>query len=110
VWRAVMFETVPLVVSEYSPAAATLGLDWFDEIRAEAKPAQAFTPTPRLTVTDDDVAAMIARVTVRIHELETGLQPEVDNIVADAGKCARCRAAEVRRVRLSGHDHRERQG
>jgi hypothetical protein len=53
------------------PGVAALALDWFEEIRAEANPPQPYVPTPRLTVTDDDVAAMVANHDGAMHEVLT---------------------------------------
>lgn len=82
-WRAALFAATPLIVSEYNYGAATLALDWFEEIRADAKPSQPYTPTPRLTVTDEDVAAMVARITESLHEVEAD-RAEVERIMAEA--------------------------
>lgn len=81
-WRAAIFATAPLIVSEYAPAAATLGLDWFDDIRTDAKPKQLYTPTPRLLVTDDDVAQMVAATTEPLHDLN--LAEEIEKLIAEA--------------------------
>lgn len=81
--RAVLFATAPLIVGEYAPAAATLSLDWFDEIRSEAPSLSTdFVPTPRLTVTDDDVAAMVARVTESLQDFESLVAAETENLVS----------------------------
>ena len=82
-WRASLFAAAPLIVSEYSPAAATLATDWFEEIRAEAKTRRGFTPTPRLRVTDNDVAATVAKTTFDLKQAERDAQADIDRIAAD---------------------------
>jgi hypothetical protein len=82
-WRAALFATAPLIVSEYASGAATLATDWFEEIRDAANPRHLFTPIPLVAVTDDDMAAMVARVTVDMSTLERDLLSEFDRIVAD---------------------------
>ena len=97
--RAALFAAAPLIVSDYSDGAAALALDWFEEIRDEARPRRPFTPTPIRLVTDDDVAAMIARdseALLREIENPTGdlataidesmrlIQAEIENEIAAA--------------------------
>lgn len=94
-WRASLFATVPLIVSEYAPGASTLGLDWFEEIRDAAAPRHRFTPTPRLLVTDDDVAAMVAVKTAALREV----QDDVEALIAEA---ERLTEAAVQRQVASG--------
>lgn len=81
-WRAAIFATAPLIVSEYASAAAALATDWFDEIREAASPPHIFTPSPILNITDADVAAMVARVTVEMRDLERDYLAEFDRIAA----------------------------
>jgi hypothetical protein len=78
-----LFAATPLIVSEYGSGSSTLALDWFEELRAEAKPSQPYTPTPRLTVTDDDVAAMVARITASLHEVDAS-RAAVDALMAES--------------------------
>lgn len=82
-WRAAMFAAAPLVVSEYAPGSSSLALEWFDEIRTDAKPAEPYTPTPRLNVTDDDVAAMVARVTEDARDFEAQIAVDTERLLAD---------------------------
>jgi hypothetical protein len=82
-WRAAMFAAAPLVVSEYSPAAAALSLDWFEEIRSEAAVSGGFSPTPRLNVTDEDVAAMVANVTESLRDIERQVAEQIEQMLAD---------------------------
>lgn len=87
-WRAAIFAAAPLIVSEYAPAASTLGLDWFDDIRTDAAPGQIYTPTPRLLVTDDDVAQMVAATTEMLHNVEIEIADEVEKLIAEAEAAA----------------------
>lgn len=82
-WRSAMFAAGPLIVAEYAPATAELGLEWFGEIRDEAKPPNAFTPTPRLTVTDDDVKAVVATLTESLRDVEQQIAKNADRLIAE---------------------------
>lgn len=77
-----MFAAAPLVVAEYAPGAAELALDWFEEIRLE-QIGPGYSPTPRLNITDDDVAAMVASVTRSLADFETTLATETDRLIAE---------------------------
>lgn len=76
--RSALFAATPLIVSDYSPGAATLALDWYEQIREEVAPQRLYTPTPRLRTTDEDVAAIVARTTEALHEIEQGLLAELE--------------------------------
>lgn len=83
--RAALFAAAPLVVSDYSDGAAALALDWFEELREEARPPRPFTPTPVRLVTDEDVTAMVARTSEPLYHYIEDPAPEVDldQVVAD---------------------------
>lgn len=81
-WRAAMFAAAPLIVAEYAPGSAELALDWFEEIRRDTIGA-GYVPTPRLNVTDDDVAAMVAAVTRSLADFERDLTVETDRLLAE---------------------------
>lgn len=83
-WRATLFAAAPLIVSEYAPAAATLSLDWFEEIREEAAAPSIYVPTPRIRITEDDISAAVARATESLHEIERDLMDEVDRLMAES--------------------------
>lgn len=68
--RAALFAAVPLIVGDYADGAAALALDWYEELRDEAPVDGPFTPQPFTVVTDEDVAAMVARTTESLHDLE----------------------------------------
>lgn len=89
-WQAAMFAAIPLIVSEYAPGSAALALDWFEEIRDEARPRVRFTPTPRLTITDDDVTAMVANATESLRDIERQIEADsqrlLDEITAELEK------------------------
>lgn len=93
-FRAAMFAATPLIVSEFSPGASTLALDWYEELREEIAPRRLYTPTPRLLVTDDDVAAMVARVTEVLRDLKQETDAEVERLMAES---SRLLEAEVQR-------------
>lgn len=80
--RAALFEAAPLVVGDYGNAAAALALDWYEELREAAGAPHAYRPRILRSVTDDDVAAMVAETTVALHDLETG-------VISDATEATR---------------------
>lgn len=85
--RAALFATAPLIVSDYSDAAATLAVDWYEETRAEAVTRRAYRPRPMKTVTDDTVRAVVARTTEPLWTNGTlTLTAEIDAEVAQAIK------------------------
>lgn len=98
-WRALLFAAAPLIVAEYGPAASTLALDWFEEIRAEANPGIGYTPIPQLLVTDEDVAAMVARVTEDLQTLEQRIADEAEQLMAEVTEAL---AAEVQKDVAAG--------
>lgn len=69
--RSNLFYAAPLIVADYADGTAALALDWYDEIRADAKPDTAFEPTPIRRVTDADVRAMVAETTVALRTATT---------------------------------------
>lgn len=79
-----MFAAAPLIVSEYAPAASALSLDWFEEIRDEAAPSSLYVPTPRLNVTDDDVAAVVAQTTEALREITREMEGQIERMMAEA--------------------------
>lgn len=82
-WRAAMFAAMPLVVAEYGPATSALALDWFEEIRAEASVSRPFVPTPRLHVTDEDVAAAVASITESLRDIERQIAADSAQLLAN---------------------------
>lgn len=83
--RAALFAAVPLIVSDYSDAAATLAVDWYAETRAEVVTRRAYRPRPMKTVTDDTVRAVVARTTEPLWANGTfTLTAEIDAEVARA--------------------------
>lgn len=98
-WRAAMFATAPLIVSEYASGASVLGTDWFEEIRDDASPKRLYTPTPRLNVTDEDVAASVARATSKLHNPSRGFDEVVQQLIDEAEALT---AAEVQKQVASG--------
>lgn len=92
--RALLFAAAPLIVSDYSDGAAALALDWFEEIREDARPPRLFTPAPVRLVTDEDVAAMVARVSEPIYRYSESPDPEAD-LDAIAAETMRSIEAEI---------------
>lgn len=93
-FRAALFAATPLIVSEYAPGASTLALDWYEDLRQEVAPRTLFTPTPRLLVSDDDVAGIVARVTKDLANFERQADADVERLMADSTKLLE---AEVQR-------------
>lgn len=83
---AALFAASPLIVSTYAPAAALLGVDWYEAIReAEAPTAGTFTPTPQLLVSDESVKAVTAIAVEPVRTVER-VDPEVAaKVVRDLG-------------------------
>lgn len=65
--RSALLTAVPLIVPDYSDAAAVLALDWYDETRSEARVRRTYRPRPMKTVTDSDIRAVVARSTEILH-------------------------------------------
>ena len=94
--RAGLFATAPVIVSDYNLGAATLALDWYEEIRDEVAPRRLFVPTVRTRVSDEDVAATVARTTAALLDAEpTNLDRVTAESMADL-------EAEVQRKVVSG--------
>lgn len=87
-FRGALFAAAPLIVSEYAPGASMLALDWYEELRQEVAPQQLFTPTPVLRVTDEDVAAIIARLTESLRTIQQATDEEAARLVAEAARLA----------------------
>lgn len=98
-FRAAMFAAAPLIVSEYAPGASTLALDWYEELRDEAAPRRLYTPTQRIRVTDEDVAATVARTTEVLRDFERQVDAEAERLMAEA---AANLDAEIRRQVAEG--------
>lgn len=82
--RAAVFAAAPLLVDEYSDGAAALALDWYEELRDAARAPNSFTPKPLRSVTDADVAAMVAQATSTLHDIEDRVAAEAERLVEEA--------------------------
>jgi hypothetical protein len=82
--RAAVFAAAPLLVDKYSDGSSALSLDWYEEIRDAARAPSQFTPSPLRSVTDEDVAAMVAEATKSLHDLELLVDAEAERLVAKA--------------------------
>lgn len=82
--RAALFAATPLIVGEYVNGSSALALEWYDDLRLEAAPAERFTPSPLRIVTDEDVAAVVAETTAAIYDLQRGIEREIDEAVAES--------------------------
>lgn len=81
--RAALFAATPLIISEYSDGSSALALEWYDELRDAAAPDTAFTPRPLTLVTDDDVAAIVAKTTESLRE---GIDREIEEAIAESAR------------------------
>lgn len=82
--RAALFAAAPLLVNEYGDGAAALSLDWYEELREAARVSDRFTPRPLRSVTDSDVAAMVAEATAALHDIEDRIASEAERLVDEA--------------------------
>lgn len=82
--RAALFAATPLIVHDYADGAAALALDWFEEIRAESGITTPFRPRPIVTVTDDEIAAIVARTTESLYEIQRGIEREIEEAFAES--------------------------
>ena len=81
--RAALFAATPLIVTEYAEGAAALALDWFEELRLEAGVSTPFHPIPFVTVTDDEIAAIVAQTTTSLYDLQRGIEQEIEETFAE---------------------------
>lgn len=82
--RSALFAATPLIVSDYVAGSSVLALDWYEDLRDAASIRDSFSPTLLQLVTDDDVRAVVAETTKALHEIEQGLQRELDEAVAES--------------------------
>lgn len=82
--RAALFAAAPLVVAEYNTGAALLAVDWYDELRDAAGVDTSFRPEPFVAITDDEVAAMVARTTESLYEIQRGIEREIEEAFAES--------------------------
>ena len=82
--RAALFAAVPLIVAEYGDGAASLALDWYEELREAATPAKAFAPQAVFAVREEKLAAAVAWATTDLHDLEQSTPTDLDTLTARA--------------------------
>lgn len=82
--RAALFAATPLIVTEYAEGAAALALDWFEELRFEAGVTTPFRPAPFVNITEDDIAAVVARTTESLYDLQRGIEQEIEEAFAES--------------------------
>lgn len=93
--RSALFAAAPLIVTEYTEGAAALALDWFEELRAESRATVPFRPVPVVTITDDEVAAVVARTTESLHEIQKDFERELEESFAESVKLLEEQTAEI---------------
>lgn len=81
--RAALFAATPLIVNEYAEGAAALALDWYEELRVDSGATTPFRPVPFVTVTDDEIAAIVARTTESLYDLQRGIEREIEETFAE---------------------------
>lgn len=82
--RAALFAAAPLVVREYNAGAGVLALDWYAELREAAGVETRFQLEPFVAITDDEVAAMVARTTESLYEIQRGIEREIEEAFAES--------------------------
>ena len=82
--RTALFAAVPLIIPEYAAGSSALALDWFEELREDADTRRRFTPQPIELVTEDNFAAMIARATESLYEVEIGVREDIEKALAES--------------------------
>lgn len=82
-WRAALFASVPLIVGEYGPASATLGADWFTDLREDStRRLTPFTPSIVVPTSAEDMTAMVARNTSPLLDPMLDVEAEIERIIA----------------------------
>lgn len=100
--RAALFAAVPLIVGDYADGAGSLAVEWYEELREDANPSPLFDPQPLALVTDDDVAAMIARTTEPLFDLEREQARVLGDIERELAASLDAMAAEIQREVAAG--------
>lgn len=70
--RAALFAATPLIVGAYSEGTGALALDWYEQLREEARPRQPFRPRLVSVLDEESIAADVAYATQLLHEIEVG--------------------------------------
>lgn len=83
-------ETVALLVPSYYDAAGSLAVDWYDELRDEADPASAFTPSiigdPATDWIEREIAAFQKTLDADLIDLQEQNERAIDEMLALATK------------------------
>lgn len=69
--RSVLFDLVPAVSDTYAAAAATLGADWYEELRDAANPPRVYVPEIITRDRSDDLRANVALATSELADAES---------------------------------------
>lgn len=82
--RAALFAASPLILATYTEGAAVLALDWYEELRDDAGISDLFQPRLLVSITDDQIAAMVAQATESIYDLQRGIAEDVGQAFAES--------------------------
>lgn len=70
-FRGALFALAPAVVDTFAPAAATLGVDWYEELRMAASPPRAFSPALIVPDHTEQLRGTIAAATPELRDAST---------------------------------------
>jgi hypothetical protein len=79
-----LFAATPLIINDYTSGSSALALDWYEELRDAARVAQRFSPRPLVLVTDDEIAAIVAETTAALHDIERGIEKDIEAALAES--------------------------
>lgn len=82
--RAALFAATPLIVSDYTDGSSALAIDWYEELRDAAQARGQFSPNPLVLVTDDELAAIVAETTSALHDIERGIEEDLEAALAES--------------------------
>lgn len=78
---ATLHQAAPLVIAHYLDASAALALDWYEELREEARPRQTFTPTPVTPIREGLIHDQIAKMAQEVEREARRLEVEAEALV-----------------------------
>lgn len=82
--RAALFAAAPLIVGDYVDASSSLALDWYEELRAAAKPRTRFSPSPLAVINEDAITSSVAWATSSLYDLGQDLSRLTDELLERA--------------------------
>jgi hypothetical protein len=82
--RAALFAATPLIATGCTEAASVLAVDWYEQLREDAGVSSRFEPQLEVTVTDDEVAAMVAQATESLYDPQRGIEREIEEAFAES--------------------------